>query len=211
MSHKSKNIFRFFFLTLIFGSLALAAFAQKDESRPIPKEVQAILGSFQGEWTSFALNDKGEVVKKASWTDTVKAESPTFSPDRVSVATTDEMTFEGGKIPPMKIQAKEGYLLNADGTLGDYFIETFGQTYRLQKLNAAARVYAAIATPREFPMLGAVNIVSAQHALIKVITYEDAGETHNISRITTIEWKDSAGKMHTTQFLSLQGKHRRIQ
>jgi hypothetical protein len=210
MSLTSKNIFRFFLLTVILAAFSIVCFAQNEKPRPVPKEVQAIVGEYQGTWTSYALDEKGEIVKRASWTDVVKAENPTFGSDRISVTTTDEMTFDGGKIPPMKIQAKEGFMLNADGSLGDYFIETFGQTYRMLKLNEATRVYSSTANPREYPMLGAVKIISAQHCLVKVVTFEDGVETHNISRVTTVQWKDLAGNLRTTQFVSLQGKHKRI-
>lgn len=91
-------------------------------------EVQAIVGNFTGSWTSYTINDKGEVIKQAAWADTIKAEKPTVTADRAFVETIDEMTFEGGRIPPQKIAGKEGYLLNKDGSLGNYFIEIFGQT-----------------------------------------------------------------------------------
>jgi hypothetical protein len=210
MSKTYEFLLHFCLQSLVCVALSASVFAQKDESRPIPKEVQQILGNYKGAWTSFGLNEKGEVVKQASWTDVIKAENPVFSGDRVSVTTNDEMTFEGGKIPPMKIQSKEGFFINGDGVLGDYFIETFGQTYRLQKLNEAARAYAAVASPREYSMLGKVNIVSAQHVLVKVVTFENGIETHSISRVTTVEWKDVAGALRTTQFVSLQGRHQRV-
>ena len=34
-------------------------------------------------------------------------------------------------------------------------------------------------------------------------------ETHRVSRVTTVSWKDKDGAERTTQFVSLQGYHKR--
>ena len=43
----------------------------------------------------------------------------------------------------MKVSGKEGYLLNSDGSLGEYFIEADGQTYKMQKLGENVFAYSA--------------------------------------------------------------------
>jgi hypothetical protein len=63
--------------------------------------------------------------------------------------------------------------------------------------------------PQELSRLGLSNAISGQHVLIKVITFDQGVETHNISRLTTVRWKDATGKERTTQFVSMQGQHRR--
>jgi hypothetical protein len=45
--------------------------------------------------------------------------------------------------------------------------------------------------------------------VIKVVTKEQGVETHRISRLTTVSWKDKEGKERWLQFLSLQGSHKR--
>lgn len=196
-----------FFLFILTAGLAVNSSAQKTESK-IPAEVQAIAGSFTGAWTSYGINDKGEVVKQMAWTDVIKADKPTASADRAYVETVDEMTFEGGRIPPQKIVGKEGYLLNKDGSLGDYFIEIFGQTIPMKKLSSDTWAYSVVANPQEFRMLGD-KFVSATHVLVKTTVVDQGIETHNISRITTLKWKDAEGKERLTQFVSLQGQHRK--
>jgi hypothetical protein len=91
-----------------------------------------------------------------------------------------------------------------------FFIEVFGQTYRMQKLGKDTWAYVAEASPREFAALGAERLLSANHVLVKVVTYEQGIEIHNVSRITTVRWKDAEGKERTTQFVSLQGQHKRL-
>ena len=38
-----------------------------------PKEVRALEGTYTGTWTMYGIDEKGEVVKRMSWTDTLKA------------------------------------------------------------------------------------------------------------------------------------------
>lgn len=191
-------------LTLCFTSAVIA-----QEKKPsIPAEIKEIVGTFTGSWTSYGLNTKGEVVKQTAWTDIIKAENPTVTADHAYVETTDDLTFEGGRIPPQKVVGKEGYLLNKDGSLGDYFIELFGQTILMKKLAKDVLAYSIAANPREFAALGD-KFISANHVLVKMTNLEQGVEIHNITRITTVKWKDAEGKERLTQFVSLQGQHRK--
>ena len=205
----NKTLTTFVALTLLTVCGSVSLFAQNNPTQ-IPKEVQDAVGTYTGSWTSYGLDANGQVIKQAAWTDTLKAEKPVVEKSRAFVTTSDEMIFEGGRIPPMKVSGKEGYLLKSDGTLGEYFIETYGQTFKMQKLEENVFAYSVPAAPQELARLGAANVLSAQHTLIKVVTFEQGVETHNISRLTTVRWKDtSSGKERTTQFISLQGRHQR--
>ncbi len=203
----NKTLNTLFALTLLTACCYVSLFAQNKIQ--IPKEVKDLVGTYTGSWQIYGLDANGQVIKQAAWTDTLKAENPVVEKSRAFVTTSDEMIFEGGRIPPMKVSGKEGYLLNSDGSLGEYFIETFGQTYKMQKLGENVFAYSVPAAPEELARLGVANVLSAQHTLIKVVTFEQGVETHNISRLTTVRWKDASGKERTTQFISLQGRHQR--
>jgi hypothetical protein len=196
----------FFSATLLIFCCSSPAVTQ-DKLAQVPKEIRDVAGTYTGSWTSYALDANGEVVKQAAWTDTMKAENPVVEKGRAFVTTSDEMIFEGGRIPPMKVSGKEGYSLNSDGSLGEYFIETYGQTYKMHKLGDNVLAYTVAVAPQEFSRLGMPNAVSGQHVLVKVVTFEHGLETHNITRLTTLRWKDADGKERTTQFVSLQGRH----
>jgi hypothetical protein len=205
-----------FLITLVSLTLLLfadatgrQAFAGQATGRPMPKELSDLTGTFVGEWTLFGIDENGQVVKKAAWTDTIKAENPVIKGDRAFVTTSDEMVFEGGKIPPRKYQGTEGYFINADGSLGDYFIESFGKTTRMHRLAENIWAYGIPAASQEIAQLGFSNFSSAHHALVKVVTRENGTETHRITRITTVNWKDKTGKERCTQFVSLQGYHKK--
>ena len=189
-------------------SVTLSGHAAEDEP-PVPKEVRDLAGTYKGAWTMYGIDGKGEVVKRMAWTDTVKAEKPQVKDSRAFVTITDEMTFEGGKIPPFKMVGKEGYILKRDGTPGDYFFETNGPETRMIKLGDNVWTYTAPAAADELGRLGFPKDTSGQHVTVKVVTKEEGVETHRISRVTTVTWKDNAGKERALQFVSLKGFHKR--
>ena len=205
---KYAKRFAIVFIVLL-SAASFTGYADGSAVQQIPKEVAAIAGTYTGTWTMYGIDDKGQIIKRVTWTDTIKAENPQIKDDRAFVTITDEMLFEGIYAPPRKSVGAEGYLLNKDGSLGDYFME-FGQMrYRMQRLNKDVWSYVVTASPSELASLGFKNIISGQHILVKVITYEQGIETHRISRLTTVNWKDADGKDRWIQFVSLQGFHKR--
>ena len=184
-------------------------FAASGQATAVPKEVRALEGTYTGAWTMYGIDGKGDIVKRMAWTDTMKAANAEIQGDRAFVRTTDEMTFAGDQIPPMKVAGKEGYFVNEQGGLGDYFIETNGQTYRMVKVGENVWSYSTAADARELSRLGFPESASGKHVLVKVVTTEQGLETHQISRLTTVSWKDKEGKDRTLQFITLQGFHKR--
>jgi hypothetical protein len=183
---------------------------KKDSLTPgIPKEVQALVGTYAGEWTMYGVNAKGEVTPRVRWTDTLKADSPKVEGGRAFVTVVDEMTFAGVKAPPRKTTFREGYFLNKDSSLGDYFIETRGETVRMARLSPTAWSYAAKASPQELEQLGFPKGAAGEHVLVKVVSGSGDSEVHRISRVTTVSWKGKDGKEQWLQFVSLKGHHER--
>lgn len=102
------------------SALSTSAGADPKAAAPkeAPKEVRALAGAYTGSWTMYGIDENGDVVKRMAWTDAMTAVGPEVKGDRALVSTTDEMTFEGGQIPPFKVPGTEGYFLKADGGLG---------------------------------------------------------------------------------------------
>jgi hypothetical protein len=65
------------------------------------------------------------------------------------------------------------------------------------------------AAAQELGRLGFPKDATGQHVLVKVVTKEQGVETHRISRLTTVNWKDKEGKERVLQFVSLQRYHKR--
>ena len=59
---------------------ALSPFAGADQKadapKEVPKEVRALEGAYTGSWTMYGIDEKGDVVKRMAWTDTMKAVGP---------------------------------------------------------------------------------------------------------------------------------------
>jgi hypothetical protein len=186
--------------------------ADKKASGPdqVPKEVRALQGTYRGSWTMFGVDEKGDVVKRMAWTDTMTAANPQIKGDRAYVTTVDEMLFEDKSAPPFKVNGKEGHFLTKEGTPGAYFVETFGQVQRMVKLGDNVWSFVAPAGAQELGRLGFPSGTAGQHVVVKVVTKEQAAETHRISRLTTVHWKDKDGKERWLQYVSLQGTHKRV-
>lgn len=206
---KRYSLWVFFGLLLAAGWSSSRTVAVPSRADDVPKVVRDLVGTYAGSWVMYGIDDMGEVVKKMAWTDTMKASAPEVKGDRAQVTTTDEMTFEGGRIPPFKVPGKEGYFLKKDGGLGDYFIEAAGQIHRMVKVGDGVESYVATAAPEELVRLGFPKEAKGQHVLVKVVGKEQGAETHRISRVTTVSWTDKSGQERVLQFVSLQGHHKR--
>jgi hypothetical protein len=196
------------FILVITSFCFVSDSAAQTVDKKIPAEVQTLVGTYTGAWTLYGINDKGEVIKQLAYTDVMKAENPTVAADRVYVSTMDAITFEGGKVPPANIPGKEGYLLNKDGSLGDYYLENSGRTIRFQKLDKDSHIYSTPAGGGEFPLISD-KFLSGVHVLVRTITFDHGIETHHVTRLTTVCWTGADGKEMAKQFVSLQGQHKK--
>lgn len=178
-------------------------------SQVVPKAVRDLEGTYVGSWTLFGIDEEGKVVKLASWADTIKAENPQMDDGQAYVLTTSEMVFDGSDAPPVKFTGKEGYFLRPDGTLGDYFIETFGQISKSTQLGENVWISVTPASAEDLASYRLPNDSSGQHVLVKVVTSEEGVEIHRITRVTTVTWTDQAGQDRSVQFVSIQGFHKR--
>jgi len=203
--------------SILWVSISIFIFAfgapssSQDKAGDIPEDLMALIGSYNGEWTAYGIDDSGRVVEAAGWIDTITMSDPVNDGNRVYAKTTDIMYFDGGHIPPMTVTGIEGYILNEDGSPGDYFFEMYGQVYHMYKLNENTWVYVMPASPQEMMNFGFTDLISAQHISTKVVTNEDGIETHRINRITTVNWKDKSGEEKWIQYNSLEGFHKRLQ
>lgn len=213
MRNLNRTIFS---IMILLVSLLLSACQFKLVTDPnngsslvVPEAVRDLEGNYVGSWTMFGIDEEGQVVKSLSWTDTIQAENPQMDGEQAYVLTNTAMVFDGGDIPPMEFPGKEGYFLMPDGSLGDYFIETFGQISKSTQLSENVWISVTSASSQDLANYRLPNVSSGLHILNKVVTSEEGIETHRITRVTTVNWTDQAGQDQSTQFVSLQGIHQR--
>lgn len=175
----------------------------------VPQAVRDLEGNYIGSWTMFGVDEEGQVVKLVSWTDTIRAENAQIDGEQAYVLTTGEMVFDNDNIPPMEITGKEGYFLMPDGSLGDYFVETSGQITRSNQLGEDVWITVTPASSQDLAAYRLPGVSSGLHIMNKVVTSEEGAEIHRITRVTTVNWTDQAGQERSTQFVSLEGFHRR--
>lgn len=178
-------------------------------SQVVPQAVRDLAGTYVGSWTLFGIDEERKVVKLASWTDTIKAENPQMDGEQAYVLTTNEMVFDDSAAPPVNFTGKEGYFLRPDGSLGDYFIETFGQLSKSTQLGENIWISVTPASAEDLASYRLPHDSSGQHVLVKVVTSEEGTEIHRITRVTTVAWTDQAGQDQSIQFVSIQGFHKR--
>lgn len=178
-------------------------------SHVVPKAVRDLEGTYVGSWTLFGIDEESKVVELASWTDTIKAENAQIDNGQAYVLTTTEMVFDGSPAPPVQFTGKEGYFLMPDGSLGDYFIETFGQISKSTQLGENIWISVTPASAEDLASYRLPNDSSGQHVVVKVVTSEEGIEVHRITRVTTVAWTDQTGEKRSMQFVSLEGFHKR--
>ena len=150
----TRSISAVSFLAIAAGlwSAYAGARASADPLKEIPKEVRALEGTYKGAWTMYGIDDKGESAKRMAWTDAVTTTGAEIKDDRVYVTWTNEQTFEGTGAPSRKTDGKEGYYVTKEGTLGDYFIEMFGQPTRVIRVAENVWSYAMPAAAQELSL-----------------------------------------------------------
>jgi hypothetical protein len=176
----------------------------------LPPQVARLLGTWVGEWQMWGVDAAGAVAPRMKWTDRMTASEPVRSADRIAFKTVDEMTFEGVPGPPRTWVGSKGWRLNGDETLGAHYIESFGRESVLVSLRADAESYIEDAAPQELAQLGCPAGTTGSHVLVKVVVDEAEGETHRITRVTTVRWPTADGDERHRQFVSLQGYHRKL-
>lgn len=197
--------------TLLGLALALGAMTIGCASTGAESALDAaskIAGTYTGQWSMYGLAD-GHVVEKASWTDRLEAGHSVEDHGRAYVEVTDTMTFANGQTRTSKFI--EGYSAKPDGSAGDRFYEIGGTATHFKKLTERDWVYQATPDPGELWFLGVnpQDVVFASHVTTKTTTFEGPIDTDHVTRLTTIQWKDADGKIHSTQFVSMKGEHAR--
>ena len=190
------------FLVIIFSHLCTY-------SQTIESELNKLIGVFVGEWTTYKLNGKGEIVIVNSWKDTLHTNSPIINDSLAYVNVNSIMHFENEDIPPYKMQFKEGYKIS-DNEILCHFFNIMGTEFIEHNINNHTYVISQQISPFELNQFGIKNASEATNTTVKEIINVNGEEIHKISRISTIVWTENSEEKNI-QFVSLKGFHKRIE
>ena len=194
-----KKIYMFFSLLIVTN-----VYGQTIES-----EINKLTGVYVGEWTTYKLNEKGEIVIANSWIDTLQASSPIINDTLAYVNINSIMHFENPHIPPYKMQFKEGYKISNNEILYHFF-NIMGAEFKEHSINKHTYVISQQISPFELNQFGIESATEATNTTIKEIINFKGEEIHKISRISTIVWTENSEEKNI-QFVSLKGYHKKIQ
>jgi len=131
--------------------------------------LDAIAGTYTGEWTLLGVDPAGAPRTVSHWTDVVTTADPVVQADRTYLSCTDTMTFDG-VAQPIVVTWTEGFLLEPDGAVGSRYFEQRGQVVVENQLASGIFSYAQAATSQELAQLGFTNVVDGGHVTVKVVT-----------------------------------------
>ncbi len=165
-----------------------------------------LVGTYTGSWTFFRRAEDGSAVATYSMTDTATASNPQQVGDRVFVVVRDVMRMPDRE---MTLEFHEGFLMKADGSAGERFIEMFGQQMIERPVGDRAWAYQTPVSAQELDQLGLHGASAAVHTTVKVELVIGGIETQHVTRLTTAQLPLPDGSHTTAQFVSMTGVHTR--
>ena len=178
-------------------------------SQTIEAEINKLSGVFTGEWTTYKLNEKGEVVKVNAWQDTLRAGTPIINDTLAYVNINSVMHFENEFIPPYKMQFTEGFKLS-DGEIEHHFFTIMGAEHIEHKINEHTYVITQPIMPFELKQLGITSAKTATNTTVKEIIDLNGKEVHLVTITSTIVWVENDEEKYT-QYVSCKGYHKRME
>ncbi len=198
------NTKKLMFVIIIF--ILTIGFAK---TQTIEDEINKLSGNFVGEWTSFKNDATGNIVKSASWKDTLLASKPIKNDSILYVNVHSKMVFDNPHIPVYEVNFKEGLYFKNNVVLKHFFTYRNLEVEQI-KLDNNTYAYSQKVETFEFPQMGFNSATEGTHTMVKVIVNIDGQEIHKVKRITTILWKDDNNSVQSSQFVSLSGYHKKI-
>ena len=171
---------------------------------------RSLVGHYTGGSTVYGINAAGEIEKKYSFTEDITATDPQVKDGLAFVNVVDLISGV-----PFPIKWTEGFHLDARGSIGArYFLpEMPGAVETVEKdlAEAGSATFETDLRPNEEAELGfgGRDILYKKHTTIKNVVTSGNSETHVITRLTTITWKDAAGAIQTKTFVSMNGTQER--
>lgn len=172
--------------------------------------VETMVGTYEGFWEMWGLDAKDQPVSVMTWTDVAVASNPQADDARAWAETVNDMKID--PYGPMQVTWIEGVLVTKDCGAGVRFIEQDGVVTEMPEIEPDHYSYQAELSSSELRMYENVttsNLVLGYHVMDKLVTRPEGVETHDVSRLTHLEY-DREGTIQVVEFTSLLGQHRKV-
>lgn len=169
-----------------------------------------LVGSYDGEWALSGLDATDTPVEQASWSDTITASNPRIEEDRALV---DVASVMDGGTWTQELEFLEGVYIEDDGSVGAYFFEVDAEITISTETSPGVWEYDAELTAYDYSAMANVtadNLIEGSNHSVKVVSYPDGVERHDITTTTHVEY-DAGEGLQVVEFTSLQGYHRRAE
>jgi hypothetical protein len=182
--------------------------ATVSHSQTIENELNKLIGTFAGEWSTYAMDQNGERIKTNSWKDTLRGVKPVINDTLAYVTIKAIMHFDNPNIPAYPMKFIEGFKLEK-GKIKSHFFNIMGNETIDTKINEDTYVISQDISPYELKQFGFETAKKAVNTTIKVVLDINGTEIHKIKRISTISWIENSEEKYV-QFVSMDGYHKKI-
>lgn len=171
---------------------------------------ERLQGKFQGEWQLYGLDANDEPEASYSWTDEIEGKNARIEGDRAFVDIIDEM--DGGRWQ-QTVEFIEGVYISEDGGIGDYFFEIDGAVTIATETEPDVWTYQTELADYELDLMANVdadNLVEGYKSTVKLVSWVDGWERHDVTSTTHVEYVGSDGTT-VVEFTSMEGYHQRYE
>ncbi len=169
-------------------------------------------GTFQGEWQLYGLDASDQPKASYGWTDVIVGSNARIEDDRAFVDIVDEM--DGGRWQ-QTVEFIEGVYIAEDGGVGDYFFEIDGIVTIATETETDVWTYQTELADYDLDLMENVdtdNLVDGYKSTVKLVSWVDGWERHDVTGTTHVEYVSSEGDGTTeVDFVSLEGYHQRFE
>jgi hypothetical protein len=169
----------------------------------------AMIGKYTGKWELFGFDAlKEKIVLKSAWDDEISTGDVVEHSDRVSVAVKNVFTIGG---QTFDLYFTEGYFIGENGNAGERFFEVNEKLTRMTELSEGTWTFVSRLSNEDCYSLGLLptDVIAGNHVTVRVVSRETGVELEQVSRVTTVTFKNAKGEVETVQFVSLKGFHHR--
>ena len=172
------------------------------------EQVEAKVGTYTGDFEMFGLDESDISVTAMTWADTAVATNPRIEGDRAQVDVHDTMVVDDGAT--YERDWLEGVMIEPDGSAGQGFMEMEGVVTLFTEVEPDHFEYETALEDYDFynwSNITAANLVTGRHVTTKFVIYPGGVETHEITRMTYLEYTDASGSPVAVDYLSMIGTH----